>query len=72
MAILESRPAEVLSTHLPAGSTKQYILLKLCPAVSLSGNDQFIMLKQTVLIPRQIKPNKSIGEINMHLTAQEK
>lgn len=58
MPIPESRPAEVPSTHLPAGSTKQWTLLRFCPAVSLSGNDQFIMLKQTVLIPRQIKPKQ--------------
>lgn len=30
----ESRPTEVLSTLLPAGSTKQSTLLKFCPAVS--------------------------------------
>lgn len=56
--IPEPRPAEVLSTHLPPGSTEQSALLKFCPAVSLSGNDQFIMLKQTVLTHRQIKPKQ--------------
>lgn len=58
MPVPESRPVEVLSTHLPAGNTKQAALLKFCTAVSLSRNDQFIMLKQTVLTHRQIKPKQ--------------
>lgn len=47
-----------LGTRLPAGSTKQSTVPKFYPAVCLSGNDQFITLKQTVLTHRQIKPKQ--------------